>query len=246
MNALADARCPRCGLALPAGIAPHGLCPACLFATALATGDLPAEDSTDSASLPYRIVTPIDQDPAGVTYLAQSVAGFKRYVTLKIVGPCDDAASILERFQEWKPALSRVRHPGVGTVVEVGPAGAGQVYVASEYAAGSSWATFIARPSPGRSDRLRIACQLVDAVEAAHQHGVAHMKLDPSSVKIATAGDPQARILGFGYALIVEGATAEPETDVSALARFIQDLGVGLPHRPYRTAGAIRHALEAL
>ena len=219
--------CPRCERArlTTDGLATDGLvtgdwgllCPVCLFATALSIDDRPC---------PYDVIAPIDQDSQGITYLAQPIAGVPRLVALKVLGPRDDGDAILSRFEEWKPALSRVQHPSAATVLDAGRTEEGSVYVASEYVAGSPLPVVLSRAARATTERAEIARQLTEAIGAAHAAGVVHLHLDTTNVKISTAGGLHATILGFGLSLIVDGATGSPDVDLLALTRLICALGL--------------------
>jgi serine/threonine protein kinase len=227
--------CPQCGAALAAGTVPHGLCPSCLLTTALSSGDEPPR---------YRILTPIGGDALGVTYLAQSASGVSRCVSLRIVGPCEDVDAILRRYDCWKEALARIHHPGVQRLIEIAPIGDAHVRVVAEYVAGMSLAAFAGHGASGIADLSAVARQLAEAVGAAHAQNVVHLKLDASRVKIATAGGPVARILGFGTALILDDLHGSPAADVRALVKIVQNLGVDLP-QGIETIDGLRAALEA-
>ena len=214
-------QCPRCGRARPAtgGLTAGdwGLCPACLFATAL---------SIDDPTCPYDVIAPIDEDAQGITYLAQPIAGVPRFVALKVLGPRDDGDAILSRFEEWKPALARAQHPSVARVLDVGLTEDGSVFIASEYVTGSPVSVVLSGASIGTADRAEIARQLTEAMGAAHAAGVVHLGLGSSNVKISMAGGLRATMLGFGTRLIVDGATGSPDVDRLALARLIRELGL--------------------
>lgn len=210
-------RCPRCGTVQAAHTAPLDLCPACLLTAALSMDDDPC---------PYQVLAPIGEDARGVTYLAQALTGARGYVALKIHGPRDDADAVLARYRRWKPILTRIEHPAVGKLLDVGLTAEGRLFVASEYVAGWLLTAAGARASIGVDGRAEIARQLTGAIDAAHAAGVVHLKLDPSKVKISTANGLRATILSLGSSLIVDGADGQPDVDRLALARIIRELGI--------------------
>ena len=55
-------------------------------------------------------------------------------------------------------------------------------------------------------EALRIACQIAEAVEAAHEKSVIHRDLKPANVKITP--DDQVKVLDFGLAKALEAAPA--------------------------------------
>ena len=210
-------QCPSCGTVRLTGTEPLDLCPACLLATALSMEDDPC---------PYQVLAPIGDDPSAVTYLAQALTRARGHVALKVLGPRDDVDDILSRYQRWKAPLTRLRHPGIARLLDVGLTEDGLLYVASEYVAGWPLTAIGSRASMGMDERAEIARQLTDAIAAAHAEGLAHLKLDASKVKISTADGLHATILGLGSSLIVDGSEAQREPDLAALVRLVRDLGI--------------------
>src|SRR5262249_37576796 len=131
-------QCPRCGKTLRSPVSSGGLCAVCLLTLALSPdADVDSAASIDDeSSFPYEILSIMDGAPGASTYLAQTTTGDRRHVALELFGPRDDIAAIVARFRKWKPTLARLNHPGIAAILDVGPAGGRQVYVASEYAAG--------------------------------------------------------------------------------------------------------------
>jgi eukaryotic-like serine/threonine-protein kinase len=230
-----DPACPRCGATLAAETVPQGLCPSCLLTTAL---------SSDDERPAYRILTPIGGDPLGVTYLAEAASGPFRYVALKVAGPRGDVDAIMSRFRRWQEALARIHHPGVQRLLEVAPMGPAHLRIVAEYVVGTPLATLAAQDPSRIPDRVAVARQLAEAIDAAHAQNVIHLKLDASRVRIATAGGRVARILGFGTGLILDGLSGSPAEDVRALVKVIGDLGINLP-QSCETVAAVRAALDA-
>jgi serine/threonine protein kinase len=249
-------RCPRCGarLALRAGPA---LCPACVFSTLFSTAlvavddvDADAEVGEFSSDIPYQIVTLIGRDAEATTYLAHPL-GTTRRVALKIFEPRGDADArgdahaILARFAQWKGALAHERYPGIARLLDVAAVEDGRVYFASEYVAGSSLSALLRLNSLVPADRVSIATQIVNAIDAVHAKGLAHMALAASRVRITTGERVRATILGLGTRLVLDDESPRPDVDLLALVDIIRQLGIDLPDRPYASASAIQDALRA-
>ena len=67
------------------------------------------------------------------------------------------------------------------------------------------------------ADALRIALQIVEALEEAHKHGIIHRDLKPGNILLTTRG---VKVLDFGLAKQSrEGARADDETQTSELTR---------------------------
>jgi hypothetical protein len=220
----AHLQCPRCGKTLSAR-ATEGLCAACLLAAALSP-----DDERDPADLfPYCIVTLLAGDSDGVTYLARTTSGAPRYVALKVLRRCSDPDAVVSRFERWKPALAALTHPSLAPVVDVGRVGDRSIYLVADYVPGSPLQPLLKSPGLDAEQRAEIVRQIAAALRAAHDRGVAHMRLDASRMKITAAAAVRAHLLGLGTALIVDGTAPDPEFDRRALVRIAAELGVPVP-----------------
>ncbi|MGQ0733889.1 MAG: hypothetical protein ACT4QD_09565 [Acidobacteriota bacterium] len=161
-----------------------------------------------------------------MTCLAQALTRASGLVVLKVYRACEEADAILARYQRWKPALSRIEHPAVGTLLDVGLTGDGHIYAASAYVAGRPLTPATVRSSVPLLLRRPIVKQLGDAVDAAHAAGVVHLGLTASKVKLATTTVPHATILGFGSRVIIDGEEGSPDEDRRALAHLVREVGL--------------------
>lgn len=234
---MAVATCPRCGTRRPPDAMWLDLCPACLLQAAL---------SSEEEVCPYQVLAPMDEDARGTTYLAQALTRARGYVALKIYAAEVGADAALERYRQWRPALDACRHPHVRGLIDVGLTADRRLYAASEYIVGSTLPTLDRRlfSASDAGARLHLAHQLVDAVDHIHAAGLAHLALEPTRVKIASANGPQSTIIGLGVRLVVDGAPPRLDQDLVALADLIRGLRVGLPDRTYDDAEDIRGALR--
>lgn len=213
--------CPQCGRPricdAATSVVAWGLCPACLFATAV---------SMDDEAWPYQVLAPIEQDAQGITYLAERYAnGVRGFVALTVITGGNGEA-VLSRFHELKPALARLQHPAAAKVLDAGSTPDGSVFVASEYVAGPTLSEMTSRPPLEPAERAEIARQMTEAVGAAHAAGVMHLDLDSAKVRVSTVGGLRAWITGFGVSAIVAGRAGGPETDLIALDTLIRQFGL--------------------
>jgi serine/threonine protein kinase len=236
-----DFLCPRCGARRTVDVTAASLCPSCLFATALAADDEPADGNADDGP-PFDIVTILARDAEAVTYLARGFVSTE-HVALKII-ETHELAAIASRIHAWKTRLIAVRHPAISRLVDAGAAGRGCAYLATEYVAGPSLDYLLRHGTLTAAERLDIARQLADAIAAMHAHGLAHMRVDASRVKLATSGGVRATLLGLGSNLIVAGLVPQPDLDVRALVELCAVLDVPVRPQPYPTIASLRAALQ--
>lgn len=169
------------------------------------------------------------------------------------------------RFQAEGEAISRLRHPHVVRILEVGE-WVGRPYLALEFVAGGSLARRLASGPLSIDESIRLTETLARAVQHVHNHNILHRDLNPANVLLTPAGEP--KITDFGLAKIVRtgpdltrsgtvlgtpgymapeqaaGRTRDigPTTDVHALGAILYHLLTGRP--PYDEGGLIPTLLK--
>ena len=108
-----------------------------------------------------------------------------RDVAIKI-----SAERFSERFDREVRAVAALNHPNICTLFDVGPN-----YLVMEFIEGEA----PKGPLP-LEEALRIARQIGDALEAAHEKGITHRDLKPGNIKIKPDGT--VKVLDFGLAKI--------------------------------------------
>jgi len=147
----------------------------------------------------FRVHEVIDAGGMGVVYRAEDVA-LGRPVALKFLLPrlgVDDDAK--QRFLHEARAVSRLDHPHICTVHEVGESDAGQLFLAMAFYQGETLRQRLARagalPIAAASELMG---QVLSALGAAHDEGILHRDLKPANLMITEAG--LVKVLDFGIA----------------------------------------------
>jgi serine/threonine-protein kinase len=89
-----------------------------------------------------------------------------------------------------------------------------------ELADGLTLAEMIARGPIAVDDALRIARQLADALEYAHERGVVHRDLKPANIKVR---DGAVKVLDFGIATVLEQSASAERARVPTLTHLTQE-----------------------
>src|SRR6202521_5296293 len=160
---------------------------------------------------PYEILAPIGAGGMGEVYKARDPR-VNRDVAIKV-----SAARFTERFGREARAIAALNHPNICTLYDVGPN-----YLVMEYVEGES----PKGPMP-LDDALRIAAQIRDALEAAHDKGIVHRDVKPANIKIRPDGT--VKVLDFGLATALpEPSTAEEHSILSTEAMPLTQAGMVL------------------
>jgi len=143
---------------------------------------------------PYEILTPIGAGGMGEVYRAHD-SRLNRDVAIKV-----SAAQFSERFEREAKAIAALNHPNICQIYDVGPN-----YLVMELIEGES----PKGPMP-LDAALRIAHQIADALEAAHERGITHRDLKPANIKIKPDGT--VKVLDFGLAKVTTTTAASGST----------------------------------
>ena len=172
----------------------------------------------------YTLRRPLGRGGMGLVFLAaENDRG--RDVALKVVS--GDNPITVKRFLREARASSRVLHPRIVTVYDVGQFEDGRPYMAMELLDGLPLSDIIATDAPLEPGRAaHIASHIAEALVATHAQSILHRDLKPDNVfvRVDDDGVEQAKVLDFGLAKTVDGQPGELGTLTA------QGLIIGTPH----------------
>jgi Tol biopolymer transport system component/predicted Ser/Thr protein kinase len=165
---------------------------------------------------PYEILALIGKGGMGEVYRAHDPRT-GRDVAVKV-----SAERFSERFDREVRAVAALNHPNICTLFDVGPN-----YLVMEFIEGEA----PKGPMP-LDEALRIAHQIADALEAAHEKGITHRDLKPGNIKIKPDGS--VKVLDFGLAKISPAeAGATPSENSPTLSMAATQMGMILGTAAY-------------
>ena len=163
-----------------------------------------------STAGPYKILSQLGAGGMGEVYLAQD-ARLGRKVALKLLPSCfTQDAERLRRFRQEASAASRLNHPNILTIHEVGRADAAH-YIATEYVEGQTLRGLLEQRLPGIVEALDVATQVASALAAAHAAGIIHRDVKPENIMLRRDG--YVKVLDFGIAKLTEDPTVGQPSD---------------------------------
>jgi eukaryotic-like serine/threonine-protein kinase len=114
----------------------------------------------------------------------------------------------LARFEREAKVLASITHQNIAALYGMEESN-GQHFLIMELVEGETLAERLQRGPLQVEEALRIALQIAEALEAAHEKSVIHRDVKPANVKITP--DDKVKVLDFGLAKTME---AEPARDV--------------------------------
>jgi len=166
----------------------------------------------------YEIKRLLGQGGMGRVYEGEH-RDLKKRVAIKTLLPALAASGdARERFLREGEAASRIRHPHVVDVTDVGSEGS-VIYLVMEYLEGEDLARLIARQrflSP--LETAEIMLPVAAAIATAHQQGVIHRDLKPENIFLARGGygAVQPKVLDFGISKVLGGSGGRQLTGTAA------------------------------
>jgi len=163
----------------------------------------------------YEITALLGVGGMGEVYRARDT-NLGRDVAIKVLPPEFTAdEDRLSRFRREARMVATLNHPHIGAIYGLEEAGDTPALVL-ELVEGETLETRIARGPLPTGEVLRIARQIAEAFDAAHERGIIHRDLKPANIKITPEGG--VKVLDFGLARLNRPADAgQVEADVSAI-----------------------------
>ena len=174
---------------------------------------------------PYEILAALGAGGMGEVYRARD-ATLQRDIALKVLPELFAVDSDrLARFRREAQVLASLNHPNIAAIYGFEASTSVHALVL-ELVEGATLADRIADGPIAIDEALPLARQIVEALEAAHEHGIVHRDLKPANIKLRPDGT--VKVLDFGLAKLADpaaegadvrpvGATASPTITSPAL-----------------------------
>jgi serine/threonine-protein kinase len=152
---------------------------------------------------PYTVTSPIGKGGMGEVWKARDTR-LGRDVALKVL---PDAFARdqdrLARFEREARLLASLNHANIASIYGLEQSDGAQVLVL-ELVEGETLADRLVRGPIPVQEAVKLALQIAEALEAAHDKGIVHRDLKPANVKVTPAG--KVKVLDFGLAKLAEAS----------------------------------------
>lgn len=157
---------------------------------------------------PYTILNQIGEGGMGEVYRARDAA-LERDVAIKVLpAAMADNPKRLMRFSREARALAALNHPAIAAVYAVEDRA-----IVMEMVDGEDLTETLRRGPIALETAIVIACQVADALRAAHDQGIVHRDLKPANIRIRPDGS--VKVLDFGLAKMRDLDEAPAAADVN-------------------------------
>jgi serine/threonine protein kinase len=150
----------------------------------------------------YELVSAIGAGGMGEVYQAHDTK-LGRDVAIKVLPEAfSNDPERLARFQHEAEMLAALNHPNIATIFGLEQSG-DTSYLVMELVLGETLAGRVKDGPLAIEEALKIAVQIAEALEAAHEKNIIHRDLKPANVKVTPEG--KVKLLDFGLAKAFRG-----------------------------------------
>ena len=155
----------------------------------------------------YRVDTRLGEGGMGAVYRGEHL-DLEREVAIKILAPELSRKRVnVERFQREAKTASRIGHPNIIDVFDMGRTAEGTPYLVMELLGGHDLEEELEQHdrvlSPARV--VELLRPIANALDTCHAHGVIHRDIKPSNIFLAKLGDGSLspKLVDFGLAMLL-------------------------------------------
>ena len=157
----------------------------------------------------YTILSALGKGGMGEVWRARDTKLGRDVAIKTLPGEFAEDSDRLARFEREARMLAALNHPHIAAIHGFERAD-GVQFLVLELVEGDTLADRIARGPIPVEESIKLAIQIAEALEAAHEKGVVHRDLKPANIKMTSTGE--IKILDFGLA---KALAEEPEVSLS-------------------------------
>src|SRR5436190_11977155 len=149
----------------------------------------------------FRIECEIGRGGMGTVYRATHL-GLQRSVAVKIIkSEYANDTDVADRFMREARTMAKLRHPHAAIIFDAGNLPDGRHFIIMEFIEGITLSEALAHEGRFSAERaVKIAIQVCEVLEEAHQLGIVHRDLKPANIMLNERG---VCVLDFGVAKVL-------------------------------------------
>jgi eukaryotic-like serine/threonine-protein kinase len=153
----------------------------------------------------YEVVREVGRGGMGIVYEAVRRADGARVALKTVVPAVEGSPAQVQRFLREARILCQLDHPHIVVFREMGEA-AGLLFFAMDYVAGTDAGRLLKRHGPlGVRAAVRLLCQVLSALEHAHENRFVHRDVKPANILVAEEGSKKVvKLADFGLARVYQ------------------------------------------
>jgi len=186
----------------------------------------------------YKIMGKLGEGGMGVVYRAEDTS-LNRQVAIKFLSESEQRDPMArKRFLREARAAAALDHPFICQVHETDEV-KGKAFIVMEYVSGKTLKDRLAHGCLPLREALVIACEVAEALHAAHQKNIVHRDLKPTNIMLTAEGHPKIMDFGLAKQITEKAASAGEETMSSSdnLTRVGTVLGTAAYMSPEQARG---------
>ncbi len=161
----------------------------------------------------YKVEKILGEGGMGTVFLAKD-GHLARNVAVKVLSAeIFTDKNHIQRFKQEARAVSKLNHPNILTVYEIGQTDETH-YIATEFIEGKSLKDHLKDGRLQLTSILDIAIQIVSALKEAHSAGIIHRDIKPDNIMIRPDG--LVKILDFGIAKLIKKENFDTDSESKA------------------------------
>jgi serine/threonine protein kinase/tetratricopeptide (TPR) repeat protein len=162
----------------------------------------------------YSILGPLGSGGMGEVYRAADMR-LGREVAIKTLPEAFSRdPERLARFEREARMLAALNHPAIAAIYGLEESD-GVRFIVMELVPGDTLSEKLSHGPLPLDEALKVARQIADALEAAHERGIIHRDLKPANIKVTPEGRVKVLDLGLAKAFDARGTSSEPDLSLS-------------------------------
>ncbi|HEX9148980.1 MAG TPA: serine/threonine-protein kinase, partial [Thermoanaerobaculia bacterium] len=168
----------------------------------------------------YSILGPLGSGGMGEVYRAFDTRLGREVAVKTLPEEFSDDPERLARFEREARMLAALNHPSIAAIYGLEEAGRAR-FIVMELVPGETLSEMLSRGPLPFEEALKVARQIADALEAAHERGIIHRDLKPANIKVTPEG--RVKVLDLGLAKVFDPKEPASGPDLSVSPTLVSD-----------------------